>query len=37
MVEAGRKITLKEAGEKIGVCYRQAKRVRENRRDVVAK
>ena len=27
MVEAG-KITLKEAGEKIGVCYRQAKRIR---------
>jgi transposase len=27
MVEVG-KITLKEAGEKIGVCYRQAKRIR---------
>ena len=28
MVEVG-KITLKEAGEKIGVCYRQAKRIRQ--------
>jgi len=27
MVEVG-KITLKEAGGKIGVCYRQAKRIR---------
>ena len=27
MVGVG-KITLKEAGEKIGVCYRQAKRIR---------
>ena len=27
MVEVG-KITLKEAGEKIGVCYRQVKRIR---------
>jgi len=27
MVEVG-KITLKEAGERIGVCYRQAKRIR---------
>jgi transposase len=32
MVEVG-KITLKEAGEKIGVCYRQAKRIRRALRE----
>ncbi len=29
----GRKITLKKAGEKIGVCYRQAKRIRRALRE----